>query len=453
MMRTLPYLLASIFGIGLAGRALAEGPLYELDPFDQITLDENNGSAVLKVKPLDLPDRRLPAKPQPDANLVIRLVDQPDKKYEVAWGAIRKVVLFEQMLLDKANELAGTNDLPDNLDRAYDYFRFLEENYSRMPGLAEAHHEFLFKQAKAFFAKQKYRNALGVLRELYRRSPQRAKLDIVMGAMTEKLVEQYAATTDYASIRALLRSLAACYPQHPLVAKWETRLKEEAATNLADAQRARQSGDLSKAAASIRRVVLLWPALDGAKELAEAIHKQYPRVVVGVCQAAADRSPVGPGNGLQLVSDWVSRRDARLVSRALSELTAAGRQGGQYAYPFGAVKADETRRRLTIALKRDAAISACDVARGLLAMADRTSAAYRPEWAGIFEAVTVPDAYQVDIELVEGRPCPQALLDVPPTTGTLCPSLTDPIRQARAPGTPGRPDVPQAKRRPALVRT
>lgn len=205
-MRTLPYLLASIFGIGLAGRALAEGPLYELDPFDQITLDENNGSAVLKVKPLDLPDRRLPAKPQPDANLVIRLVDQPDKKYEVAWGAIRKVVLFEQMLLDKANELAGTNDLPDNLDRAYDYFRFLEENYSRMPGLAEAHHEFLFKQAKAFFAKQKYRNALGVLRELYRRSPQRAKLDIVMGAMTEKLVEQYAATTDYASIRAAAQS-------------------------------------------------------------------------------------------------------------------------------------------------------------------------------------------------------------------------------------------------------
>ena len=181
MIRTFPYLLAAVFGICLAERALADDPLFEQDPFDQITLDETNGGAVLKVKPLDLPDRRLPANPKPDDKLIIRLVDRPDKKFEVAWGSIRKVELFEQMLLDKANELAAA----DKLDEAYDYFRFLEENYPRMPGLAEAHDEFLFKQAKALFGKQQYRNALGVLRELHRRNPQRAKLDTAMGAMTE----------------------------------------------------------------------------------------------------------------------------------------------------------------------------------------------------------------------------------------------------------------------------
>ena len=401
--------LASVLGICLLGRALADGPLFELDPFDQVTLDENNGGAVLKVKPLDLRDRRLPANPKPDENLLVRLVDQPDKKYEVAWGSIRKVKLFEQMLLDKANELLAADDL----DEAYNYFRFLEENYSRMPGLAEAHNEFLFKQAKAFFDKQRYRNALGVLRELHHRDPHHAKLDNAMGAMTGKLVEQYAATGDYTSIRALLRGLAACYPDHPLAPKWETRLKEEAAAQLADAQRARQAGDLRKAAASIRRVVLLWPALNGAKELAEAIHKQYPRAVVGVCQAAPDRSPGSLDNGLELVSDWAARREARLVSRALSELTAAGPKGGQYASPFGAVTIDENRRRFSIALNHDAGLPACDVARVVLAMADRADAAYRPQWAEIFEAVTVHDAYLVDIDLVEGHLQPQALLDSP----------------------------------------
>lgn len=207
------HVLASMLGLCFLGGALADEPLFEQDPFDQVTLDENNNSAVLKVKPLDLPDRRLPATPDPESNLVIRLVDQPDKKYEVAWKSIHKVDLFEQMVLNKANELTAA----ENLDEAYNYFRFLEENYARLPGRAEAHNEFLFKQAKTFFGKQQYRNALGVLRELYRRSPQRPRLDNVMGAMTEKLVEQYAVTADYASIRA---SCASWRPAIPITRWW-----------------------------------------------------------------------------------------------------------------------------------------------------------------------------------------------------------------------------------------
>ena len=402
-------LLAFVLAACLAARAAADQPLFEQSPFDQITLDENNANAVLKVKPLDLPERRLPAKPDPDSKLVIRLVDQPDKQYEVAWRSIRKVDLFEQMLLGKANELAAAN----HLDEAYDYYHFLDENYRHTPGLDEAHEAFLFRQAKALFDKQRYRNALGVLRELHRRNPRYARLDAAMGAMTGRLVEQYAAAGDHASLRALLRNLAACYPKHPLVTKWETRLKAEAAACLADAQRARQAGDLHKASTSIRSVVLIWPALDGARELAEAIHKQYPRVVVGVCQAAPADSR-RPCNGLQLASDWAARRDSRLLSRSLCELAAAGPQGGRYACACGKVKTDDGGRRLIVALDGNAGISACDLARGLLAMADRANPAYCPEWADVFTAVTAPDARQVDIELAENRQQPQALLDALP---------------------------------------
>ena len=401
-------LLVSALGICLAGRVLAEGPLFEQDPYDQVTLNENNGGAVLKVQPLALPDRRLPAMPDPDGNLVIRLVDQPDKKYEVAWKAICKVELFEQMLLNKANELLAAN----NLDEAYDYFRFLEENYSRMPGLAEAHNELLFKQAKVFFGKRQYRNALAVLRELHRRSPQRAKLDSAMGAMTDKLLEEYAAAADYASVRALLGKLAECYPNHALLRKWETRLREKAAADLAEAQRARQAGDLHKAAASIRQVMLLWPALDGAKELAGAIDKQYPRVVVGVRQAAADRSAGGPGDGMEHLTrlGCAPRCQARIPKAQRTRRRRPPRRAVHLSLS-APTKVDDGRRRITISFDSAAAVSAYDVARGLLAMADRTSPASNPEWSAIFAAVAAPDAKGLDIELAEARMQPQALLD------------------------------------------
>ncbi len=406
-------ILACWFGLCGAGAAAADLPLFEQDPFDQITLDEANAGVVLRVKPLDLPGRRLPARPRPTDTLVIRLVDQPDKKYQIAWASIKHVELFEQMLLQKANDLLSAGKLDD----AYDYFSFLEDNYPHMAGLAAASEEFLFQQARAFFERKQYRNALGVLRELHRRNPQHPRLDAVMGAMTEKLVEQYAADDDDPSIRALLRELAGCYSHHPLVEKWEARLQGEAAAALADARNAEQSGDLRKAAASIRRVIHVWPALAGARELAESVHQRYPRVVVGVLEQAPNMSSACAGNGQVFLTDWAARRDARLVGRTLTEFIGAGPKGGRYVCPVGEIKVDETGRRITLQLNRnlrwpagEASPSGYDVSRGLLAMADPTDAAYRPDWARIFDAVAVRDVVEVDIDLSQGHLCPQAFL-------------------------------------------
>jgi tetratricopeptide (TPR) repeat protein len=331
------------------------------------------------------------------------------------------VELFEQMLLQKANDLLSAG----KLDAAYDYFSFLEDNYPHVAGLAAASEEFLFQQARAFFGRRQYRNALGVLRELHRRNPQRPKLDVAMGAMTEKLVEQYAATDDDPSIRALLRELAGCYPHHPLVEKWETRLEGEAAAALADARAAERSGDLRKAAALIRRVVHVWPALQGARELAESVHQRYPRVVVGVLEPAADTSPARAGNGQEFLTDWAARRDARLVGRTLTEFAGAGPKGGRYSCPVGEIKVDETGRRITLRLSRnlrrpagEARLSGYDVSRGLLAMADPADAAYRPDWAGILDAVAVRDVNEVEIDLSQSHLCPQAFLRTAPLSYT-----------------------------------
>ncbi len=177
------------------------------------------------------------------------------------------------------------------LDEAYDYFRRLEENYPNTPGRAQASENYLYQQAKALHGKGRDRQALGVLRELFRTSPQRPGLGKVMGAMTAVLVEQYAAAGDYRSIRRLLRSLAGCYPKHPLVEHWEGRLRAEAAAVLADSRTADASGDLPKAAELARRAFARWPALEGAKSVAGRHRPEIPPRGRGGLPARACRVP------------------------------------------------------------------------------------------------------------------------------------------------------------------
>ncbi|HTN76768.1 MAG TPA: hypothetical protein VL096_16025 [Pirellulaceae bacterium] len=47
--------------------------LSDQEPFDRITLDEENQGAVIKVEPVDLPNRRVPANPNPDSKLRVKL--------------------------------------------------------------------------------------------------------------------------------------------------------------------------------------------------------------------------------------------------------------------------------------------------------------------------------------------------------------------------------------------
>ena len=80
----------------------AELPLHERDPFDRITLDEENKSAQVDVFPIDSVDRT--QRPGPDiGSLVIRrLQDPPNQMYSVDGKHIVKLELFAFMLLDEA---------------------------------------------------------------------------------------------------------------------------------------------------------------------------------------------------------------------------------------------------------------------------------------------------------------------------------------------------------------
>ncbi|OHB66748.1 MAG: hypothetical protein A2V70_09980 [Planctomycetes bacterium RBG_13_63_9] len=406
------WLAAALFvGLLLAAPLWAQERLFEQDPFDLITLDRSNEGKVLKVEPLDLPNRQLPERPRPSDKLPIRLVDEPETVYEIAWHTIDKVELFEQLVLGKAEQLVEAK----KLDEAYDYFEFLQREYPRLAGLDESLQNCLYEEAKASHRQGQYAGALAVLRELYRRNPKWPGLDRAMGLSTDKLVEEYLAKGDYRSARVLLGNLAECFPNQSVVVAREGQLKAEAAGLLADARKAEQSGDFQQAVAIMHRLRRIWPELPGAEELALSLHQKNPRVVVGVGALSTDRlaTDMGPNR----LGDWPARRSGRLLYRTLTEFAGSGTEGGQYTCPVGEMTVDALGGRLSVQLtpairwsSGEETLSAYDVSRRLLAMADPLDPAYQAAWAELFRMVAVRGVFQVEAEIRRSHVRPDAFL-------------------------------------------
>jgi len=392
--------------LALREPAAAEVPLYEQEPYDQITLNKANDNAVLKVRPLDLPGRRVPENPRRTDKLVVRLLEDPDTPYELQWFAIEKLELFEDLILQEANKLVGAGRLAE----AYDYFKYLKENAPTLPGLDDSIDDYLYEEAKTLHRDGQFEAALAVLRELYSRNPKRPELENALGLTTDELVEQHVADENYLAARGLVRHLAELFPEHAVVKKWEDDLKGRAGRLLSEARQAAEAGKLRDAHMIGRRLRQVWPNLPGAREFLESLHRQYSRVVVGVTLPAVD-AEVGR------MDDWASRRSSRLRYRTLMEFVGPGVEGGEYASPLGKMEVRELGLRLAFEIDPglhwatgDATLTGYDLSRRLLAMAEADDPAYRVEWAELLAAVSVEDVYAVNADLHRPHVQPRALL-------------------------------------------
>ena len=405
-MNRLAFLAAGVLWLSWSAIACAETPLYDEVPYDQITLDAANNNEVVKLVPLA--NRQPPHHGKPMDKLVVRRLDEPDKEYSVLWRSIAKIELFEQLILNKANELVAN----ERFEEAYDYFSYLERNKSDTPGLSKAVDNSLYEEAKCCHRKGQYDGALALLRELHLRNSRRPGLDIALGRTTDELAKKYVKEGNYDAARALLRNLSADYSEHPVVVQWRDRLTKQAAPLLAEARSAADSGQWSKAGELTRQIGLVWPDLPGARELARTVHKECPRVVVGVETLAADILP-------NRLDDWATRRTSRLLYRTLAEFAGASTEGGKYDCPVGEISLRALNRRLAIRLKPgtdwangSATLSNSDVARRLLAMASPSDPAYRVDWADLLMAVSTTGVYNIEVELRRPHVRPEAMLQI-----------------------------------------
>jgi len=402
-------------------------PLYEQDPYDLVILNELDGTGkpkTLKVEPLALPGRRVPEDPPRTAKLTLRLFEDPTRLFEVRWGSIREVRLFEQIMLAKAVELARAGQR----EAAYDYFVYLERAYPDLPGLAEEIQSFLYQEAGLHHRRQKLYAALAVLRELYNRNPEYPNLDRALGAVNEQLIARYVAAGDFASARTLVEILAKEYPDHPVAMRWVTDLKGRADRLMSDARAALEAGRFREADEAGRELMRIWPTTPGADELIAVIRKRYPRLIVGVDALTTSVDP-------RFRSDWAVRRTSRLVFRTLAEYTGPGTEGGHYESAMGTLELEALGRGLVVQIrpgvkwsKGPAMLTGVDAACRLLAMADRGDPVFQADWGDLLRGVSVRNVYRVEINLARPHVRPDAFLQttVPPYSAVGDPDETGP---------------------------
>jgi ABC-type transport system substrate-binding protein len=396
MNRSIFALLVAAVSALLSATVGAADPLYLSRPYDEITLDENNAGVKLKVQPLTLPGRKLPAAADRKDDLEIELLDRPGERYRVGWNNIGGIKFFEELVLAEAQGLVKA----ERFDEAYPYFQFLETRYPNTAGLKEAIENFLWVQIGKDFQAGRSDAALALLLELHRRNPQRQGLSAALEKVTLKLVDERMAAENYRAARGLVRNLTQRFPDSAAAAaSYENQMRDKAAARLAVARQALATGKLREANEGVQAALGIWPTIDGGRELAEEIHRKYPVVAVGVMRPLTAATAAAR-------EDWAVRRTRSLVAPpAYERLGAAAADEKPYRSTLGEMIADKDPRRAIFRLQpgtqtaESRPYSAHDIAHGLLAAADSRQATFDSAWADLVTGVTVRNEEEVLIEL------------------------------------------------------
>lgn len=346
------FVLLIVFASGVRG---AE-PLHRQAPFDEVKLDETNNNAVLKIKPLDLPERKLPPPANRRGDLEVELIERPGEKFAIAWTSIVDVKFFEERVLAEAEQFATMGKFDD----AQDSFRYLEAKHPQLPGLSAAIENFLWLQIGGSFRAGKHDETLALLVELQRRNPQRAGLSTAYERTTVELVKARLAAKNYRGARGLLTSFARRFPETgpAVVAPYHTQLQEQAQALITQAQAAAAAEKWSGANVLCQQALDVWPAVPGGSALSQQIHAKFPAVTVGVIGAPA--IPAG-NNASAALTNWHARRLNRLFATPLVELVDS-EKGPVYRSPFGRLTAQSDARQFLLKLSSNTE-SATDLAR------------------------------------------------------------------------------------------
>jgi tetratricopeptide (TPR) repeat protein len=324
----------------LVAPSAAAERLLDRQPFDEITLTQAGGGQVLKVAPLDLPGRRLPATP-PAGDLTVELLDDPRQAYTVSWSDIAQIRLFESMLLAEAQRLSAAGQF----DEAYDYFARLLSEYPSLAGLDEAVGDYLRRNSLALYEAKQYERALDLLATLYERDQKSPGLAKAVETVAGQIISQHLREQDYAAARAVLALWQRQFEQldRSAVDDWERRFAAAAERQVDDAKALLEKRDFIAARQAAHQALTIWPELVEAHQLLAEIHRAYPSIVVGVFETSP-RVPV------RRLDCWAALRTGRLVQRTLVELVDFGAEGGIYRSPYGKLQLDDSGLRLSLTL-------------------------------------------------------------------------------------------------------
>ncbi len=389
--------------IGVTGSVLDEAP------FDVITLKKDAGNRSVKVSPIDFPGRKVPQSAKDTDRFRVTFTLFPDRIYEILWKDIEKVILFEELVLQRANVLLEQK----RFSEAFEHLDFLMKNYPQTQGLLKLRRDFLFRSATEMAGQRRLPHALGVLEEFQRAFPDDKDKDKIRNAISNvssQLVESYFIANDLATARAMIIRLERDYSKEkeplPVVVKWRGKFLE-LATGFRDiAIRERDAGDYSKARQAALRMLAIEPDIEGGKQFLNELILEYPMIRVGVFQTS-DRPNTSS------LADWPSFRMGQLISTPLFEFRSTGPEGGQYRFRYGSFLHNDDRTELDLMIQnpgKDSVPDSLEMSQAFLDRATVGNATYVPGWASIVDSVSVFGTEKVKLKLRRPHVLPQAFL-------------------------------------------
>ncbi|MHB8970354.1 MAG: ABC transporter substrate-binding protein [Pirellulaceae bacterium] len=397
--------------------------LLDREPFFQLTLDAENGNAVLEVLPID----NVPTAPKPAESLRVRLVSEPDQEYEVTWAHIAKLRTYHQLVFEEGMGLVRQKQY----NAAFRHFDYLLHNTTPTPALRTAVLESLLENAETLLGEQKVEHALAMLEEVLQRDVdfRPAEVSEKLSQVADILIRQAVERGEFAKARGVILRLEERYGTTRIaaLASWRQQLTDQATQLKTQAGQKMADGDWREAEQLSRRLEMTWPELPGAHAMRQEIVRRYPMVIVGVAEAATLHDTTSLDN-------WSARRTGRLTERVLFEFNGAGPEGGQYLFEFGTYDQSDDRRHLTLELnstvpsETGVSLDGYTVARRIVELADPASPSYLATWAALAERVGVRDGNHVEIDLRRPHVLPEAMLQIrlsPPSGESAGPSPGD----------------------------
>jgi tetratricopeptide (TPR) repeat protein len=382
-----------------------EGTVLDSTPFDVITVTKEEGGQSVKVQLLDLPGRRIPKDAARVGRLRCSIMIMPGRLYEIDWKDIAKITLWEDIIIHLARKYLRER----NYAEAFEHLVHLRDNYPKSGNFAAMHQEFLFQSARDMATEKNYPHTLAALEELQRRFPEYRKEDVqrAISNVAEQMINELFERKEFTTVRSMVLRLDKEYGGALAAAKnAKERFMEIAKAEEKKAIEYRSQKDYGLARQSAMRVLDIEPSYPGGKELLNDLIKEFPLIRVGVFQQTNVPDP-------SALADWPSLRVGQLQQTPLFQFRSTGPEGGLYRFAYGNAAISDDRMEIDLILQNTNANNVPNSLQLSQALLDRASVKgkfYTPNWASIFQSVSVQGADRLKIRLRRPHVLPQAFL-------------------------------------------
>lgn len=390
--------------------------LIDIAPFDQMTLKDVDGKMKdVKIEPLD-------RRPQAGTKYRVVVIDPevPDPEREIRWLDSPEYVYksYTDLVIEELDQFLNDGDL----DKAFGNLMYLRQNFPEAPGLETTYVRYLYADVERLTRTKKFEEAMSTAEELYERDKSYApsgkpNVKTIMSYIISQNASVILEANNFVAARSYLDLIELRYRDEfePVLKALRQQLIDQAEDKKKEAYAHLKAGRYRDARKAARRMVAIYPKVEGAQQLMIDIVGQYKLIVVGVTQHSIESDP-------RSLHNWASRRTGAVSHRLLCEFQEQGPDGGRYSSPVAAIDVAEDSNAMSFDLSKSTTgvfSDAYNASQRLNSVASLSSPEYSTGWAQLIDQFRIADANKVEVNFRRMHVLPQALLQIPVAKPTI----------------------------------